>query len=140
MVKYVVDASVGIKQFVPEVFSSEASRLLSAGHELHTPTLFDLEMASICWKKLRRNVMTKVEADATMNQVALMPIQRHDLLPLVPEAFEIADATDRSVYDGIYIVLANRLSIQVVTADDRLVNGLAHTPWANFVIHLRSIP
>jgi predicted nucleic acid-binding protein len=47
---FVVDASVGMKWFVPEVFTPDALRLRGGGHALHVPTLFDVEVANILWK------------------------------------------------------------------------------------------
>jgi predicted nucleic acid-binding protein len=35
----VVDASVGIKWYVPEVYDADAKRLQAPAHELHVPTL-----------------------------------------------------------------------------------------------------
>ena len=40
----------------------------------------------------------------------------------------------------VYLALAVRLSGQVVTADERLVNGLAGTPWAAHAIRLQDVP
>ncbi|MBI2479620.1 MAG: type II toxin-antitoxin system VapC family toxin [Planctomycetia bacterium] len=49
---FVVDASVGIKWFVPEVLTPEALQFRQAGHDLHVPNFFDVEIANIVWKKL----------------------------------------------------------------------------------------
>jgi predicted nucleic acid-binding protein len=44
---------------------------------------------------------------------------------LLPEAIEIAFAHDRSVYDCLYVALAIRYKIEMITADERLANALA---------------
>jgi predicted nucleic acid-binding protein len=44
---FVVDASVGVKWFVPEVHSDAARRLQDPVHQLHVPTLFDVEIGNI---------------------------------------------------------------------------------------------
>jgi predicted nucleic acid-binding protein len=51
MSAFVVDASVGIKWYVPEVYDADARRLQAPAHELHVPTLWDVETANILWKK-----------------------------------------------------------------------------------------
>ena len=53
MNRIVIDASVGVKWFVPEVHSAEARRWRNGSIELHVPAFFfDLEIASILWKKV----------------------------------------------------------------------------------------
>jgi predicted nucleic acid-binding protein len=44
---------------------------------------------------------------------------------LLPEAFAIATAFDRTVYDSIYVALAITSKSRLVTADERLANALA---------------
>jgi predicted nucleic acid-binding protein len=48
---YVVDASIAIKLYVPEVHSAEAIRFFSDGHELIVPEFMLAEVANIVWKK-----------------------------------------------------------------------------------------
>ena len=44
---------------------------------------------------------------------------------LLEKAFDIANACDRTVYDSIYVALAEQSRCELVTADERLVNALA---------------
>lgn len=53
MTVYVVDSSVPIKWYVPEVHQAEALRLRASGAALHTPDFIDVETAAVLWKKLR---------------------------------------------------------------------------------------
>lgn len=48
--RYVIDASVAVKWYLPEVFEQEASRLLNGRHELHVPELILPEIGSITRK------------------------------------------------------------------------------------------
>ena len=66
MTGWVVDASVGIKWFVPEPGTPDAVRIRAAGQPLHVPTFFDVELANIVWKKVRRGDMTRSEADTVL--------------------------------------------------------------------------
>jgi len=52
--RYVVDASVGIKWFVPEIHSDAARRLLTEDSILLVPDLFFPEIGNILWKRVRR--------------------------------------------------------------------------------------
>lgn len=137
---YVVDASAGIKWFVPEIDSDAALRLQDPAHHLHVPSLFDVEVANTIWKKLRRAELSSAAADAIVAQLPLIPVPRHSDGPLVKAAFELAEKTGRTVYDSLYLALADRLGGQVVTADDRFVNALSGTAWANLIVALRQVP
>ncbi len=137
---FVVDASVGVKWFVPEVHADAAQRLQDPAHELHIPTFFDVEVANIVWKKLRRGELTRTEADMILGQLPLLPVTRHPEGPLITAAFDLADKTQRTVYDCLYLALAVDLGGQVVTADERLANSLVGTPWAAAIIRVQDIP
>lgn len=48
---YVVDASIAIKLYVPEVHSPQAVRFFSDQHDLIAPDLMLSEFGNIVWKK-----------------------------------------------------------------------------------------
>jgi predicted nucleic acid-binding protein len=137
---YIVDASVGIKWFVPEIDADIAQRLQTPTHQILVPTFFDVEVANIVWKKRRRGELSRPEADAILAQLPALPITRHAELPLLGSAFDIADQCQRTVYDCLYLALAVREGGMHVSADERFVNSLAGTPWAAFVLALKSLP
>jgi predicted nucleic acid-binding protein len=111
---YVVDASVGVKWLVPEAASDLALRLQTATHQLHVPSLFDAEVANTIWKKLRRSELSSSQANSIIIQLPSVPVSRHADRPIIGAAFEIAEKTDRTVYDALYVALADRLGGQVV--------------------------
>jgi predicted nucleic acid-binding protein len=96
---FVVDASVGVKWFVPEAEAAAAQRLQDPAHDLHIPTFFDVEVTNILWKKLRRGELTRAEVDAILSQLPLLPLTRHAEAPLLATALDLADKTQRTVYD-----------------------------------------
>ena len=137
----VVDASVGVKWFVPEVHAAEARRWRNGPDELHAPAFFfDLEIANILWKKVRRAEITRADADLILVQLAALPITRHPEPPLLSTAFDLADRTQRTVYDCVYLALAVQLGGRMVTADQRLHNSLAGTSWAAHVCWVQDAP
>ena len=128
----VLDASVAVKWFLPEkveTLAAEALALLGrcGKNELRiiVPDLFWVEFASVLWKAIRRGNFPKASADA-----ALASLKRFDF-PTVPSpklldnAFEIATAYGRTVYDSLYVALAVQTNSQLITADERLANSLA---------------
>jgi len=62
----------------------------------------------------------------------------HDAVPLLPRAQEIAKKYRRSVYDCLYVALAELEQCEFITADVKLVNALQ--PAFPFVVSLASMP
>jgi predicted nucleic acid-binding protein len=107
----VVDASVGVKWFVPEVHAAEARQWRTGPDELHAPAFFfDLEIANILWKKQQRGEITRAEADLILGQLPALPLKRHPEPPVLASAFDLANHTQRTVYDCVYLALAMQLS------------------------------
>jgi predicted nucleic acid-binding protein len=137
----IVDASVGMKWFVPEVHSAEARQWRNGPDELHVPAFFfDLEIANILWKKVQRAEITRADADLILGQLPSLPVTRHPEPPLLASAFDLADRTQRTVYDCIYLALAVQQGGRMVTADQHLYNALSGTPWAGYVCWVGNPP
>jgi predicted nucleic acid-binding protein len=90
----------------------------------------DLEIANILWKKVRHAEIIRADADLILGLLPALPLTRHPELPLLTAAFDLADRTQRTVYDSVYLALAVQLGGRMLTADQRLCNSLAGTPWA----------
>ena len=131
-----VDASVGVKWLLPEPDSAVALRLQDPAHELHVPAFFDLEVANIFWKAVRQGRLTRPDADLGLIRLAGLTPVRHPEGSLIATAHTAA----RTTYDSLYVALAVHLGAVLVTADDRLVNALAATAWAGFVMRLADVP
>lgn len=130
-VPVVVDSSVGLKWYVPEVHSGEAVRLLGEAFEPHVPGHFYVEVASTLWKKVvLRGELTEEQARDLRNALDEVPALSHPTAGLLDEAFEIALATRRTIYDCLYIALAERLGCVAVTADAKLYNATRDGPYA----------
>jgi predicted nucleic acid-binding protein len=137
----VVDASVAVKWFVPDVHAAEARQWRNGPDDLHAPEFFlDLEIGNILWKKIRRAEITRADADLILGQLSPLPLTRHSESPLLASAFDLADRTQRTVYDCLYLALAVQLRGRMVTADQRLYNSLAGTPWAAYMCWVCDLP
>ncbi len=140
MTFFVVDASVGLKWYLPEVHSNFAQRLSDGGHELHVPSLFYVEIGNALWMKVRRGELSSADAESVFAKIAALSIVRHPDAPLAPAALSLAFQTQRSVYDCIYLALAVQLGTQVVTADERFWNALSKTPWSPSICWIENVP
>ena len=119
MNRLVVDASVVVKWFLPEVLAEAALRVARQENEFVAPELLAAEFASVLWKKQRRG---EIEAPAAIRMLAdftRVTVDLVPLMPLMPSAFAIAAAAGHSVYDCWYLALAEREDCPVVTADRR---------------------
>lgn len=131
---YVPDASVGIKLCVSEALSPEAKRLfdLAGGATplpFFVPDLFFVECANILWKHIRRSAYP---ADKAARDVELLRALRLTMVPtcdLISDVLPVATAYDVTAYDACYAVLAKRMGVVLVTADERLVRKLDQTPY-----------
>lgn len=130
MSRYVIDANVVAKWFVPEPLSDEAVRLINDQDELAVPDLLWPEIGSVLWKKCRLGQLTAREAARILAALGELPLAVFPSRGVVEAAVEIALATGRSVYDSVYLALAVALECQLVTADERMVNALSATPFA----------
>ena len=134
--RFVVDASVGVKWLVAEEGSSEAHRLAASGDDLHAPRLMASEIANTLWRKARLGEIERGRAGALMAAVSEMPVHWQADETVCADAVRFAIALDRPVYDCVYLALAHRIGAQVVTADVRFANALAPTEHNGTVVTL----
>lgn len=123
----VVDASVAIKWFLPEIHTDAAKAVLNRNARLLAPDLIFSEMGNILWKKTRKKELTNVIAHAILNDFKKMPFEIHESEILLDKAWKIASLYDCSVYDSLYVALAETEKSRLVTADKVLYNRLKKT-------------
>lgn len=124
MTRYVVDASVVIKWFVPEVHAEAARRLLEGGFEMVAPDLVRAEVGNVLWKKWRREEISAEAVSGMLRDFERLPLKIESSEPLLAMAWDVARRFDRSFYDGLYVALAARAGCSLVTADRKLYNSL----------------
>jgi predicted nucleic acid-binding protein len=121
---FVVDASVVVKWFVPEIHSDAARRLLALPHEYVAPDLLFAETANTIWKKIRRGELTPEDGPRLVGDIGRIAVETVACRALAEDAHALANATGRTVYDAMYVALAVRLDTRLMTADDRLEAAL----------------
>jgi predicted nucleic acid-binding protein len=125
---FVVDASVVIKWFVPEIHSDAARRLLEKSTHYLAPDLVFAEVGNAIWKKVRRGELTPRQGRELAADVSNVAVESVPARGLVEDACGIAIATGLTVYDAMYVALAVRLETWLITADERLVRTAASHP------------
>lgn len=126
----VVDCSVAAKWVLDEPGNAAAVDLLhkdrSGEIALIAPDLLLTEFASLIAKRIRRNLMQSNEArDAFRLMKESAPVL-FEARTLLDGAFELAIATQLSVWDSVYLALAIEINCPMITADRRLFRG--HSP------------
>jgi predicted nucleic acid-binding protein len=129
MTDLVIDSSVAIKWFVPEPYSNEARRILdgyrSGALSFLAPDLINAEFGNIVWKKRMFQGLGADDAEAVITEFGKVSLAITPTAGLLEEAYRLAVAHQRTVYDSLYLALAIRESCQFVTADERLANALS---------------
>lgn len=140
MSRYVVDASVAIKWFLPEIHSEAAWGLRRSRDRLHVPALMTLELGNVLAKRIRRGELTRGEGDAILKELTNLPLQRHADDRLFSAAYHLALDTQRSVYDCLYLALAETVDGVLITADRKFYAALAEGPYRRRVLWVEDLP
>ena len=121
----VVDASVIVKWFLPEVGAVPAKALLAAGDELIAPELARIEVASALIRKGLREELTGADVESTLRawfravsegQILLLPNSED-----IEAAAKLALELQHPLPDCLYLAVAERLGVALVTADRAFV-------------------
>jgi len=123
----VLDASVAIKWYFPEVLSDAALRLISADTQWIVPDLFYAEEGNVLWKKVTRGEATVDIARDVLTSLLSLDIEVCPAKPLVSSALEIAHQFQCTVYDSLYLATAIEKGCSLVTADRKFYDALSHT-------------
>jgi predicted nucleic acid-binding protein len=126
---FVVDASVGIKLFVDEEYSEQAHALFSylaaePPARLYVPDLFYIECTNVLLKYTRRFVRSLDDAHADIADLRLLTLEITSTADLMEEALLLAVEKNLTAYDACYAVLARRLDVALITADEQLVQAI----------------
>src|SRR5260221_9458087 len=116
----VVDASVAVKWFYPEEREASAQRLIEGGERLLAPALIRVEVAAALVKRARTGVVSAQMASrildmwfaASGGQLVIFPDEQD-----LPAASRLALELQHPIYDCVYLALAQRHDIPLITAD-----------------------
>lgn len=128
----VLDASVAIKWYIPEVLAAEARRFMSPRFRMHVPSFFAAECGNTIWKKVaQRRELERDRGREILEELPAYPMQVHETEGLVIPAYELAYGVGDpklAVYDFVYLALAVALDVRLVTADRVFRDAIRRTP------------
>jgi predicted nucleic acid-binding protein len=134
----VVDASVAVKIFVPEVLSDEARKVFERfarenGAELIVPDFFFIECANVFWKWVQRSAYPSKDAQEHLRDLASLGLTVIPAQVIADEALRIALKHKITAYDACYVATASLLKLPLITADEKLARqvaiGLGDVQW-----------
>ena len=133
----IIDASVAVKWLISED-DSDIALAISTREDLFAPNLLLAEVANALCKKAKRG---EIAPDVVPLQLASLP----EILELVDESDHvgrgaaIALELGHSVYDCIYLALAEARGDNLITADKKFLTRAADGPFAFTVVNLAEL-
>ena len=126
----VIDSSVLIKLVLVEL-DSDLVRALLTETSLDARAIPDLafvECANVLASRVRRQLLPSTDAHAAYRDLHDVGLTSHPTTPLVGAALTLAISLAISVYDAIFVALADQLHVPLITADDALARQIAGPP------------
>lgn len=143
-VKCVVDASVGIEQFIPDPLTPKVTQLFAhlsnSQNQFFVPDLFYIECANILWKYVRAGLYAADDVPADLASLRAFPLHVVSTADLMADAVSIGLAHAISAYDACYVALLHQMDATLLTLDQRLVNALATTSYNVCLFNNYNVP
>ncbi|HEY5314933.1 MAG TPA: type II toxin-antitoxin system VapC family toxin [Pirellulales bacterium] len=138
--KYVLDASVALKWVFGEEGSDKALQLRAefvlGVHDILAPDIFAIEVGHALSKAHRQRKISEDEAHAYFIDLLSTPPRLYPSASLLPRAYEFALQSRASLYDCLYLALAEQSGCSLLTADQRLIQNL-QSP--SSIVHLSQL-
>ncbi len=122
----VLDASVVVDFLLsrPPHASAIAARIRESAPDLAAPELLDVEVAQVLRRFVLRGELPAERAEAALEHLQGLPVMRYPHGALVQRAFQLRD--NATVYDAVYVALAEGLGGTLLTLDARLMGEPGH--------------
>lgn len=124
-----LDSGILIASVFPETLTPQARQLLKQWQTdnitLHAPTLLRYEVAAVSRKAVYQGRVTAEEGLRARNRLMSYPITFHLDDDLLKRGYELAEKYNRpTAYDSQYLAVAEHLSCDFWTADERMFNAV----------------
>lgn len=125
----VLDSGILLAAVQTETYTNQAKALLKSLSEeniqIAAPTLLRYELVAVTRKWVYRELATSEEAQNALNTLLNYPIELHFDEALLKRGYELATEYKRpTAYDAQYLAVAEHLSCDFWSADERLFNAV----------------
>jgi predicted nucleic acid-binding protein len=118
----VVDASVLVEYLAGGEHAKAARRWIVASEGvLWAPHLIDAEIGHVLRRGVGRGELSAARAQAALNELGGLPLRHVAHRGLLRRAWELRG--NLSFYDALYVALAERLKVPLVTLDGRIAGA-----------------
>jgi predicted nucleic acid-binding protein len=136
----VVDASVAVKWVLDEDDHAKARRIIGTVEQVLVPELIWAEVTNVIWRRQRQGEFTIADALDLLAELQAANVESRPIEPLAADALALAVTLQHSVYDCVYLALAEKEGCDLVTADRRFHDRGGRSPFADRVLMLGDLP
>lgn len=117
----VLDASAAVEIVLWTEDGSILSTHVLDAEEVVVPDHFHVEVVAALRRMEMRGELTGADAQEALRQVLALHVRRVSTLPLLPDAWKLRHNV--TVADALYVIIARRLRVALVTGDNRLARA-----------------
>lgn len=136
MTDVVIDATVVLKWFLPELDDQAALALLDRELRFHAPEILSVQVGQALVRRVKSGHLTAEMANRIVDAIPRLPLHWTASDSLAPAAMRIVQASPRTYPDALYFALAARLDAPVVSADRRWCAVVGTGPLKHWVKHV----
>lgn len=133
MNRYVVDASLAIKWFLPDNYQKEATSYLIQSDLLFAPSYLKVEFDSILSKWCRSGRLNYEKAIGIRSVFNQIQISYFGFETLSHISFDVASKNSVTYYDALYLCTAKLKKCEMITFDRKLKVSVEGTQFESIV-------
>jgi len=119
----VVDSSALYAAIVDSGEAGEWARQQLEGHDLAAPTLMRYEVLNLVRRHTTAGLISLPDAEGAIASLGSLTLFEAPFDRLLPRAWELRE--NFTAFDAVFIALAERLQVPLVTLDQRMARGPA---------------
>ena len=133
---WIPDASVAGKWHFDEDDSEKAKALLREDPDVLAPDFLLSEFLNVAGKKIRDGLTTPEHAEQAMDEIAMQVPRLIPARELFRPALRMSAELNHPAYDCLYLALADREGVRVVTDDRAFFHKVEKSQWRGSVVLL----
>lgn len=118
--EYIVDCSALVDALIGDDVAADNVRQRVSGARLHAPHLIDAEVGQVLRRKVRQGHIVSSVVPGRLRAARIAVQERYPHHPFSAAAWELHDNV--GFYDALYVALAARLRLPLLTTDRKLAD------------------